>query len=116
MIQILIEDFLLGLKIGCSAAERENIQNVRVNLKLRLNSQAALTSDNLQDTVDYIEVITLLQQAAGTGSWKLLEAWGQGMSALIFKNFAKISEIEMSVHKDKICPHAKVGVRLEFKR
>lgn len=116
MIAVLVRDFQLELAIGCSAEERANPQIISVNLALELMSNQSVVSDNLSDTVDYIDVVNLIKDHSAKGSWKLLEAWSSEIAQLLFENFSIIQKISLEAFKNHICPDARVGVASSFSR
>ena len=59
---------------GWSAAERKTSRRFQVDVEMSVALDRALTSDRLEDTVDYYEVCKLVVEIGEGGPYRLLEA------------------------------------------
>lgn len=61
-------------KVGAQAAEREQAQQIDIDLELQLDSERAARSDDLADAVDYAQVHAACVHVVGRQPFVLLEA------------------------------------------
>lgn len=94
---------ILGLRIfarhGVGADERMLGQNFIIDLSLDVDVAASFTSDNIHDSVNYAEVVTLVQNRFTATSFHLLEAAAHHLIQELLATFARISHVRLTLHK-----------------
>lgn len=60
--------------VGVPLQERENPQQIVVDLVLSLDLEAAVKSDDVESTVDYQEIVEKVEKAVAEKQFRLLEA------------------------------------------
>ncbi len=84
--------------LGVTPAERENPQEILVNLVLCLDLEAAADTDELDSTVDYVGIVGKLKTALQEKRFCLLESLaGQLCRSLLSDN--KIESVQVTVRK-----------------
>ncbi|MDJ0626245.1 MAG: dihydroneopterin aldolase [Candidatus Caenarcaniphilales bacterium] len=89
-------------KIGFADNEREIGQKLRVDLNVYFDLSKAGTSDELGDTVSYIELVKTVVSASKEKDYRLLEYFLSSICEKVFTNFSKINAIGIRVHKPHI--------------
>ena len=77
---------------GCSVSERECAQKFVVDIELDLDLSEACTSDNLKDTVDYVEVFNDVKSVVCGDPCNLIEALAEKIAAKIFETDSEREE------------------------
>lgn len=110
---ILLEGIEVPSSLGVSAAERQMRRPVRIDLELGRSLREAGSSDKIRDTLDYTEVYRVVEEVAGSGEHRLVEALGERIVAALFAHF-DLEWITITVRKPKplagVLEHT--GVRL----
>tara|TARA_B110000305_G_scaffold74717_1_gene83832 strand:- start:68 stop:415 length:348 start_codon:yes stop_codon:yes gene_type:complete len=109
--------FLHGLqiktKIGVPDFEREQYQNLHIDIDIELNKHSPFDSDDIDETLDYAEIEKIIVTIGDNHSYKLLESLGEEIVSTIKRQFA-IKAIELKIAKNKILPSTDfVGVILK---
>ncbi|MDQ4143903.1 MAG: dihydroneopterin aldolase [Actinomycetota bacterium] len=73
MDSIKIEGLWVETHIGATEAERAEVQPVLLDLEIEADLRTASTSDELEDTIDYAQVTTLVAELVAEKNVKLLE-------------------------------------------
>jgi len=99
MFRILIKDLNLFSYHGVKESEKKDGQNFRFNIEILLNKSSFLNGDDLENTINYSEVIKLVKDINSNRRFNLLETLSQeianrimGMSFLIEKVTVKIEK------------------------
>lgn len=85
---------------GVSELERETLQPMAVDLELAFDMARAAATDDIQDTVDYVQITEQVLAIVQTERFHLLEALAERLAQAILRGFA-VSEIELWVRKLK---------------
>ena len=83
---------------GVSEQERIIGNNYRIDLKLFLDLNKAIKSDDLKDTVDYSDIFNLVKQEMAISS-RLLEHVAGRIVRKIKQNYPRISKITIRLAK-----------------
>lgn len=78
-----IKDLRVETRIGVTPEERSQPQPVLINVDVLTDLTAAGKSDELEETVDYGEVVTLVMEVARGANSKLLEHLAERIAAAI---------------------------------
>lgn len=108
---------LKGLKIqahiGCSEEEREERQNLEIDLVLLVPSAGvAASSLNLDDTVSYLTVRNLVTKLVISRSWVLVEELAASVMQMLFMEFPQLEQIDIEVKKFVFADCAWAGVSM----
>ena len=96
-----MEQLILTVHLGWSAAEREHAQQVYVDLHINyLNVPAACTNDELHDTDCYYQLSLELQKICSTKSYKLLEALAHDLFHKVKATLTGETNITLAVIKN----------------
>jgi dihydroneopterin aldolase len=106
-----VDIFIEGLEVyghhGVTAEERVLGQRLLYDVRLTMDECAGAETDDVDDTVDYTEVIDVIVEVATVKSYSLLERLAQATAEAILERFP-IDEVWVQVTK----PHPPVAVAL----
>jgi len=71
MDSIRLEKYRLQTKIGCSAEERANPQEILVTIEFLHPTDKVAESDRLDEAVDYMEIVEVMKEIAKTERWTI---------------------------------------------
>ncbi len=95
---------------GVSQAEQELGQRFTVDVELELPLNKAGKSDQLQDTVNYCEIYSLIKEIGQQKRYALIEAMASDMAESILKGFDLVKKVDIYIKK----PHAPIGGVIEY--
>ena len=94
---------LTGIEIfgrhGCTVEEQKLGQKFYVDLELDLDLSKAGKSDSYDDTVDYSQVILLVEKIVGGTPRRLIETVAEDLAAKILAEFKKVDSLTVTLHK-----------------
>lgn len=111
--KIFIYDLRIIMKIGVREDERVNPQEVIINLECDFDFTKAMETDNINDTINYKDILRVIQNYCNNHSPKLLEKLGSDLIQEIHKNFSKIKKIKIQIIKPAAIPNSK-GAGIEI--
>jgi FolB domain-containing protein len=111
-----LHDLVLSCRVGCSDEERARPQLVTINLQFVVDAQGAEVSDDVADTVNYSEVLKLIQQMCADRSWKILEKMTFDVGAAVLERFSKVISLTISVKKHVFANTSGVSVTRSLSR
>lgn len=117
--QILIEELDLYAYHGHFAEEERLGQRFVIDLVLECDLRAASFSDDLDDTVDYGEVVGLVTRTFSARRFKLLEAAARALSDAIMRDYPIVMAVAVTLRKPSPPIPGRmrsVGVKLDFRR
>jgi 7,8-dihydroneopterin aldolase/epimerase/oxygenase len=95
-----LNELVLSLHLGCTAEERLTPQEVRVSLVFRFNEPPqALHSDNLNDTICYARVSSMIQEHCQSREYNLIERVAQEVFTLVREHCGPRAALAVSIHK-----------------
>jgi dihydroneopterin aldolase len=98
-----INDLRIWLHLGCSDAEKQNPQLVSFNIKISFKTPPnGITTDQLDDTVCYLEITKKIQSLCQGRRFNLIEHLAYEAKNTITKhleNNHNINELQIAVHK-----------------
>jgi dihydroneopterin aldolase len=98
MDMLLLEGLEVACRVGCTAAERELPQSLRVDVKLYCPTlRQAGESDDLTATVDYRVANDMVAAVQGR-EFLLIERVAEIMAAVALKN-SQVAEVQLTVRK-----------------
>ena len=104
---LLIEGIRLRCVIGVTERERESVQELVVDLGVKVDFEKATASDSIQDTVDYRTLTRRVIEAGERSSFQLVETLATHLGRVILDDFARVEEVRVEVEK----PHALSAAR-----
>jgi dihydroneopterin aldolase len=101
---LLISDLRLWVHLGCSAEEKFHSQLVSVNIDFTFKSSPlGLTTDRLEDTICYLEVVQSIQSLVQSKQFNLIEHLThdiyRAINNLLVQKKHIISSIRVTTHK-----------------
>ncbi|WP_341821053.1 dihydroneopterin aldolase [Wolbachia endosymbiont (group A) of Myopa testacea] len=101
---LLISDLRLWVHLGCSAEEKFHSQLVSVNIDFNFKSPPlGLTTDRLEDTICYLEVVQSIQSLVQSKQFNLIEHLThdiyRAINNLLVQKKHIISSIRVTAHK-----------------
>lgn len=101
---LLISDLRLWVHLGCSAEEKFHSQLVSVNIDFTFKSPPlGLTTDRLEDTICYLEVVQSIQSLVQSKQFNLIEHLThdiyRAINNLLVQKKHIISSIRVTTHK-----------------
>lgn len=103
--------------LGVTEAERALRRPVEIDLDLLGDLRPSAASDDLEDTIDYVEIFQTVSRVAGA-EHRLVEALAQDVCQALLRAFPRMEEVRIEVRK--IAPLAgavrSAGVRLVRRR
>lgn len=116
MDKILIKELRLPARVGVYDFEKKTPQPICFNINIHLDLSKAKKSDNLNDTIDYGNIISIIKKIALSKHHQLLEHLGQSIIEACLKKHPKISQLDVELMKPSIIDHcAGVGVLISHK-
>ncbi len=104
---VAVEGIALRGRCGVTAEERAVGQTLVVDVRLAPHDMSALTTDRLDDAVDYGRVVALVREVVEGGEFNLLERLAAAVGDRIWESFA-LSWLEVAVAK--VAPPVSVPV------
>ena len=99
MDEIIIKGLKVRGKHGCFAAERDELREFEVSMKLRLPFDIAAKTDSLSDTVDYPAAMAVAEGVISGESVRLIEKLADMIAYRLFVRFENLLEAEIEVKK-----------------
>lgn len=90
------------VRIGCYESERAYPQMLRFDLTLDLDVSAAIASDSINDTVDYLAIAQAVDNFCREGEWKLIESCANDVGTELLRAFPQVTSILVTLHKNVI--------------
>lgn len=94
---------------GCFNFEKEKGQDFFLDITLVADLAEAGRSDDLEDTINYANVVETAKEAFTKKAFNLIEAAAESVAYAVLNSFSKVREIEITVHK----PQAPVEEQFE---
>ena len=116
MATIRISDLRLRTIIGANDWERDNLQDIIINVSIDYDARKASLSDKLNDTVDYKTITKNIIKEVESSRYFLLEKLCHKILQIVFKN-QKVKKVTVRVDKPLALRFAdSVSVELTEKR
>ncbi|MFT5116354.1 MAG: dihydroneopterin aldolase [Candidatus Azotimanducaceae bacterium] len=98
--QLLVNDFLVAVHLGCTAAERKISQSVTFSLEVNFDEMPpGCDTDRLEDTLCYAVVCEQIQTTAQTGEYQLVESLASQVLTSLLPLLPQNTEIKLTTHK-----------------
>jgi dihydroneopterin aldolase/2-amino-4-hydroxy-6-hydroxymethyldihydropteridine diphosphokinase len=99
MFKILIKNLNLFGYHGVKEIEKKNGQNFRFNVEISLNKNSFLKSDNLEDTLNYSEVVKILKEINTSRRFNLLETLSMTIADRIMEMSPLVDRVLVKIEK-----------------
>lgn len=117
MDRIVIRDLLVRGIVGINPDERENEQDILVNVTLWADTRAAAASDDIADAVNYRTIAKAIISHIRSGGPFLVERLAAELLAICFTSDSRIAEAEIALEKPGAVRFARsVGVVVRRRR
>jgi 7,8-dihydroneopterin aldolase/epimerase/oxygenase len=114
--KIYIRNLRIKTIIGCNEAERKSPRDLILNIELEIEPNDACKTDVLENTLNYAEVVDLVQKLVVGSEFKLLERLAQYLIEELCKKYLQIEQIIICIDKPNIFAGVEsVGVELTHK-
>ncbi|QDK97659.1 dihydroneopterin aldolase [Acinetobacter tandoii] len=114
---IVIEGLKVNTVVGCFNWERQIIQPLMLDLTIRTSLEAAASSDELEDTLNYAEICSISAEVIQKAQPKLIEHAAKLVLNALFSTYPAIESIKIIIRKPVIIAEANsVGIRIERHR
>ena len=114
---IVIEGLKVNTVVGCFNWERQIIQPLMLDLTIRTSLEAAASSDELEDTLNYAEICSISAEVLQKAQPKLIEHAAKLVLNALFTTYPAIESIKIIIRKPAIIAEANsVGIRIERHR
>ena len=100
--QIIIRNLKIFAYHGVHDFEKQNGQNFVINIIININKLPGFSTDNIQDTISYSDVIKVINKTVTDNKYNLIEKLAESISDQIFLNFKSVVSIEITVKKPDI--------------
>ena len=112
--KIHIRDLLLRCIIGVYESERENKQDILINITLYADLNKSCETDSLDDTVDYKVIKKKIVNMVESSSFKLIERLAEKIADICLEN-RKVRKVNVIVDKAGALRFAR-SVAIEIER
>lgn len=113
MDSIFIEGLSVNAIIGCLEWERRVQQKVVIDLTLYSDCAKAALTDNINDALDYVQVVEKVIQFVQCSEFQLIEALADGVAQLLLKEFT-CQRVRIRLQKPGALPQTPmVGILIE---
>lgn len=105
----------LNIHLGWPESERLQQQTVTLDMTIHFNeAPRACTTDNLEDTFCYDELIKIIKENVAQRSFKLIEHFGYEMYQLVKKLLPDNTLLQLSVSKKPPIENLNGGVKFSY--
>ena len=104
--------------IGIAPEEKKMGQELIVDVTLEIDSTKASKSDNVADTVSYVDVYQTVQKTGQAKSYSLIEFFAEELASKLLQ-LALVNSVRVKVHKPHIPYkdfHGNVSVEVERRK
>lgn len=114
---ILISDLHFNCIIGILPDERTFPQTITVDVELTTDFSACAKSENIQDTIDYVEVGQQLKSLLEVKKYQLVETFAVEACELLLNGHLELYRVKVTIRKPNAVENCRfVGVCLEKTR
>ena len=97
--RIFIDDLEIFAKHGVYDDERDEDQRFLISISAEYDAKDAMLSDNINDTVDYVDMINAVVNSFKSYQFSLIEKLAKHVADEIFKKFSKIISLSITIKK-----------------
>lgn len=109
--KVFIKNLVLPCTIGVTKEERNEKQNVIIDIEIFCDLKPAGDTENLSKSINYAEIQEKVTAVVTGGEFKLLESLAQAVASLVLKN-PLASQVTLSVKKEKYRQKPAIGIEI----
>ena len=113
--RVFVDNLRLLCRVGLTAKEREEEQEVIIDASLFLDLSRAGRSDRVEESVDYKDAMQVIAHAAAGPEFTLLESLAESVAQAVLRSF-KVTRVRVRARKAKYSDEPSVGVEIERSR
>jgi FolB domain-containing protein len=98
-INLEIPNLNVPVTLGWSAEERAFPQIISVSISAQLKLSRVFSTDNLEDTENYVELVEKTKDFVSTGEWRLVEMLLFQLVRYLFNEFKLVQSLKISIEK-----------------
>ena len=95
--------FLNGIEVkgkhGCTEFERQHAQLFVVDVELYLDLSRASKTDDLGDTINYVQILTDIKKIVGGTPRNLIETVAQDICEILLRKYFLLDGLKITLHK-----------------
>lgn len=96
---IFLKDIEINGRHGCSEEERQHEQLFIVDAELYLDLSRSGKSDDLGDTIDYVQVLNDIKKIVSGTSRNLIETVAQDICEILLRKYFLLDGLKITIHK-----------------
>ena len=89
-------------RLGIYENERKRGQAIFVDVTVALDMSKACTSDNMEDSISYVDISHIVQNVAKAKEYNLIEHLSECIANELFAKLPKIASVDLRVYKPVI--------------
>lgn len=97
--KIILEGIEVMGRHGCSEFERRQEQLFVVDVELYLDLSHAGKTDDLGDTIDYVQIISDVKKIVGGTPRNLIETVAQDICEILLRKYFLLDGLKVTIHK-----------------
>ncbi len=113
--RIFVDNVRVSCQVGITPEERRQSQDVIVDVSLFLSLARAGGSDDVDDTVNYKDVMDRVTSVVSGGEFTLLETVADGVARAVLEAFP-VERVVVRVRKAKYSLEPSIGVEIDRSR
>ena len=98
-VRLIVEGIELDGAHGVYPEERERGNRFRIDVEIHADLRAAMNSDRLEDTIDYVRVTQIAEEINRLHRFNLIESFAGEISKRLLAEFPSIDALRVSVRK-----------------
>ena len=114
--KVLINELVLGLKLGYFDFEKEKTQKVKFNLEVNYQDKQPSNDKDIKSIVNYAKIVKLIKKLVKHKHYNFLETLAEDVFDELFKD-KRIDKISLKIEKLEIMGDcSSVGIQISKKR
>jgi len=114
--KVLINELVLGLKLGYFDFEKEKHQKVKFNLEVNYQDKQPSNDKDIKSIVNYAKIVRLIKKLVKNKHYNFLETLAEDVFDELFKD-KRIDKITLQIEKLEIMKDcSSVGIQISKKR
>ena len=87
--------------------QEENVvgQKFLISAELGLDTSIAGENDDIEESVDYAQVCSIIKNYAENNTFSLIEALAEGLAKCLLLEYANINSVDIEVKKYRLIPY-----------
>ncbi|MBX7143054.1 MAG: dihydroneopterin aldolase [Oligoflexia bacterium] len=116
MLSIELNELRIPVRVGCCTEERAFPQILSFDVVISVSDTSSEQSDKLTDTLDYVQVLKVMEQSAREGEWHLLEKLVGDQCRALLQAFPIADEVKVRAAKNRFPQVSRVVVTRVLRR